>query len=51
MNYSVFEKRVRLTIYDDSKSQVSIRHEDGKPVAIETVVISHQTDEVPLENA
>ena len=33
----------------DSKSQVSIRHEDGKPVAIETVVISHQTDEVPLE--
>lgn len=33
----------------DSKSQVSIRHEDGKPVSIETVVISHQTDEVPLE--
>tara|TARA_A100001015_G_scaffold169627_1_gene188568 strand:- start:1467 stop:2651 length:1185 start_codon:yes stop_codon:yes gene_type:complete len=33
----------------DSKSQVSIRHENGKPVSIETVVISHQTDEVPLE--
>ncbi|OUX37357.1 MAG: methionine adenosyltransferase [Kiritimatiellaceae bacterium TMED266] len=33
----------------DSKSQVSIRHEDGKPVSIETVVISHQTDKVPLE--
>jgi S-adenosylmethionine synthetase len=33
----------------DSKSQVSVRHIDGKPVSIETVVISHQTDEVPLE--
>ena len=26
----------------DSKSQVSIRYEDGKPVAVETVVVSHQ---------
>ena len=47
-------QRVRKTgeidyLRPDSKSQVSIRHEDGKPVAIETVVISHQTDEVPLE--
>ncbi|MCF7848086.1 MAG: methionine adenosyltransferase [Kiritimatiellales bacterium] len=33
----------------DSKSQVSIRHIDGKPKSIETVVISHQTDDVPLE--
>jgi len=33
----------------DSKSQVSILHIDGKPVSIETVVISHQTDDVPLE--
>ncbi|HEY5621172.1 MAG TPA: methionine adenosyltransferase [Pontiella sp.] len=33
----------------DSKSQVSILHVDGKPVSIETVVISHQTDDVPLE--
>ena len=30
----------------DSKSQVSVRYADGKPVAIETVVVSHQTDEV-----
>jgi len=33
----------------DSKSQVSILHIDGKPKSIETVVISHQTDDVPLE--
>ncbi|HEY5653326.1 MAG TPA: methionine adenosyltransferase [Pontiella sp.] len=33
----------------DSKSQVSILHMNGKPVSIETVVISHQTDDVPLE--
>jgi S-adenosylmethionine synthetase len=33
----------------DSKSQVSIKYVDGRPVAIETVVISHQTDDVPLE--
>jgi S-adenosylmethionine synthetase len=33
----------------DSKSQVSVRHVDGKPVSIDTVVISHQTDDVPLE--
>lgn len=34
----------------DSKSQVSILHINGKPVSIETVVISHQTDDVPLED-
>lgn len=33
----------------DSKSQVSVKHVDGKPVAIETIVISHQTDDVSLE--
>jgi S-adenosylmethionine synthetase len=33
----------------DSKSQVSILHMDGKPKSIETVVISHQTDDVPLD--
>ncbi len=33
----------------DSKSQVSIKYQEGKPVSIETVVISHQTDDVPLE--
>jgi len=33
----------------DSKSQVSILYEDGKPVRVTTIVISHQTDDVPLE--
>jgi S-adenosylmethionine synthetase len=33
----------------DSKSQVSVLHIDGKPKSIETVVISHQTDDVPLD--
>ncbi len=33
----------------DSKSQVSIQHENGSPTHITTVVISHQTDDVPLE--
>jgi len=33
----------------DSKSQVSILHIDGKPVSIDTVVVSHQTDDVSLE--
>lgn len=33
----------------DSKSQVSVRYINGKPSEITSVVISHQTDEVPLE--
>ena len=33
----------------DSKSQVSVRYDGGKPVEITSVVISHQTDDVPLE--
>ena len=33
----------------DSKSQVSVRHVGGKPVAIDTVVLSHQTDDVSLD--
>ena len=34
----------------DSKSQVSIRYIDGKPVAVETVVVSHQhTPDMPQE--
>jgi S-adenosylmethionine synthetase len=33
----------------DSKSQVSVKYVDGKPKHIPTVVISHQTDDVPLE--
>jgi len=33
----------------DSKSQVSVLYQDGAPVRITTIVISHQTDDVPLE--
>ena len=33
----------------DSKSQVSVQYKQGKPVSIDTVVISHQTDDVSLE--
>lgn len=33
----------------DSKSQVSVKHVGGKPVSIDTVVISHQTDDVALD--
>ncbi|NLN93311.1 MAG: methionine adenosyltransferase [Candidatus Hydrogenedens sp.] len=33
----------------DSKSQVSILYENGKPSKITTVVISHQTEDLPLE--
>lgn len=33
----------------DSKSQVSVRYKDGRPHSITCVVISHQTDVVPLE--
>ena len=32
----------------DAKSQISVLYKDGKPQHITTVVISHQTDEVPL---
>ena len=32
----------------DSKSQVSIQYIDGKPDHITSVVISHQTDDIPL---
>jgi S-adenosylmethionine synthetase len=32
----------------DAKTQVSVLHEAGVPVRITNVVISHQTDEVPL---
>ena len=33
----------------DSKAQVSVLHENGNPLAITTVVISHQTADVPLK--
>ena len=32
----------------DAKAQVSVLHENGDPIEITTVVISHQTAEVPL---
>ena len=35
----------------DSKSQLSVVYEDGKPVAIDTVVISHQTTEAGATKA
>ncbi len=33
----------------DAKSQVSVQHINGKPIFIDTIVISHQTDDVSLE--
>ncbi len=33
----------------DSKSQVTVEYEDGKPIRIDAVVISTQTDETPIE--
>jgi S-adenosylmethionine synthetase len=33
----------------DSKSQVTVQYEDGKPVRIDAVVVSTQTDETPIE--
>jgi len=33
----------------DSKSQVTVEYEDGRPVRIDAVVISTQTDETPIE--
>ena len=39
--YDNFKKKLK----PDSKSQVSIRYENGKPVAIDTIVVSHQHSE------
>ena len=33
----------------DAKTQVSVLHEDGMPTCITNIVISHQTDDIPLE--
>ena len=33
----------------DAKSQVSVLHENGRPVRITDIVISHQTEDVPIE--
>ena len=32
----------------DAKAQVSVAHEKGDPIRITNIVISHQTDEIPL---
>lgn len=33
----------------DAKTQVSVEHVDGQPTRITSIVISHQTDDIPLE--
>ncbi|MGD2269131.1 MAG: methionine adenosyltransferase [Desulfobacterales bacterium] len=33
----------------DAKSQVSVKYRQGRPESITSVVVSHQTDDVPLE--
>ncbi len=43
------KKKAISYLRPDSKSQVSVRHVNGIPVEITSVVISHQTDEVPLD--
>lgn len=43
------KKKVIPYLRPDAKSQVSVRYVNGTPTEITTVVISHQTDEVPLE--
>ena len=54
--HSLLEELTRLRkgkvieyLRPDSKAQVSVLHENGKAVEITTVVISHQTRDVPLE--
>jgi len=54
--HSLLEELTRLRrdkaieyLRPDSKAQVSVLHEDGKPLEITTVVISHQTRDVPLK--
>jgi S-adenosylmethionine synthetase len=33
----------------DSKSQVTVEYEDGRPLRIDTIVVSTQTEDVPIE--
>ncbi|HPD57793.1 MAG TPA: methionine adenosyltransferase [Smithellaceae bacterium] len=54
--HSLLEELTRLRktktieyLRPDSKAQVSVLHEDGKAVKITTVVISHQTRDIPLK--
>ncbi len=42
------KKKTIAYLRPDSKAQVSVLHENGQPKAITAVVISHQTDDVPL---
>jgi S-adenosylmethionine synthetase len=43
------KEKVIKYLRPDSKAQVSVLHENGKATEITTVVISHQTRDVPLE--
>jgi S-adenosylmethionine synthetase len=43
------KKRVIPYLRPDAKTQVSVEHVDGRPSRITTIVISHQTDDIPLE--
>ena len=42
-------KKIIPYLRPDAKSQVSILHENGKPVRITDIVISNQTEKVPIE--
>lgn len=55
-SHSLLEELTRLRkekvieyLRPDSKAQVSVLHENGKAIEITTVVISHQTRDVPME--
>jgi len=43
-----FQGRIKY-LRPDAKSQVSVRYQKGRPESITTVVLSQQTDDVPLE--
>jgi S-adenosylmethionine synthetase len=43
------KKRIIPYLRPDSKAQVSVRHINGVPIEITSVVISHQTDDMPLD--
>ena len=46
LHFAKLRKTDKLTyLRPDAKSQLSIAYEDGRPVSIETVVLSHQTTE------